>query len=114
APRNIPAMEETPVRFARVRRADGAQANDDFARGSRDVMIPPHSKASVLLDQAHTTNAYPVLELSGGAGSTVTLTYAEALIDANGQKGNRNDIEGKTIPGGHDGFRPHGGPRRQF
>ncbi|HEY7234039.1 MAG TPA: family 78 glycoside hydrolase catalytic domain, partial [Gemmatimonadaceae bacterium] len=113
-PRNIPAMEETPVRFARVRRAGGAQANDDFVRGGRDVVIPPNTKASVLLDQGHTTNAYPVLEVSGGAGSTVTLTYAEALVDANGQKGNRNDIDGKTIRGVHDVFRPDGGQRRRF
>jgi hypothetical protein len=113
-PRNIPAMEEAPVRFARVRRADGVAANDDFARGGHDVVVPPRTKASVLLDQAHTTNAYPVLEISGGAGSTVTLTYAEALIDANGQKGNRNEIEGKTIRGVHDVFRPDGGQHRRF
>jgi hypothetical protein len=113
-PRDIPAMEEAPFRFARVRRSEGVSANDDLVRGGGDLVIPPHTKASVLLDQAHTTNAYPVLETSGGAGSMVTLTYAEALIDAKGQKGNRNDIEGRTIRGVRDVFRPDGGQRRRF
>jgi alpha-L-rhamnosidase len=77
-------------------------------------VVPAHTRASLLLDQSHTTNAYPVLETSGGAASTVTLTYAEALLDANGQKGNRNDVEGRTIRGVHDVFRPDGGDRRVF
>ena len=68
----------------------------------------------LLLDQAHLTNAYAVLETSGGAGSTISLTYAEALKDAKGNKGNRNEIEGKTIVGVKDVFRPDGGERRRF
>ena len=113
-PRDIPPMEETPLRFAHVRRAEGVSANDGFTRGESDVVIPPRAKASILLDQARTTNAYPVLETSGGTGSTVTLTYAEALLDATGQKGNRNGIEGRTIHGVHDVFRPDGGRHRRF
>ena len=53
----------------------------------------------ILLDQAHLTNALAVLETSGGTGSTVALIYAEALKDAKGNKGNRNEIDGKTIVG---------------
>ncbi|MFL5606477.1 MAG: alpha-L-rhamnosidase C-terminal domain-containing protein, partial [Gemmatimonadaceae bacterium] len=79
-----------------------------------DVVVPPNTKASILLDQSRTTNAYLVLETSGGAGGTVTLTYAEALVDAQGQKRNRNDIEGRTIRGLKDTFRPDGGQRRRF
>ena len=44
----------------------------------------------------------------------ITLTYAEALKDAQGKKGNRNEIEGKTIIGVKDVFRPDGGTRRRF
>ena len=47
-------------------------------------------------------------------GSTLTLTYAEALKDAQGIKGNRNEIEGKTVVGVKDVFRPGGGERRRF
>jgi len=96
-PRSIPPMEETLQRFAAVRRTDGVSGADALIRGNADIVIPAKTKASILLDQSRTTNAYPVLETSGGAGSTITLTYAEALIDANGQKGNRNAIEGRTV-----------------
>jgi alpha-L-rhamnosidase len=113
-PRDIPPMEETPVRFAHVRRAEGVSTNDGFTRGGSDVVIPPRTKASILLDQGRTTNAYCVLETSGGTGSTITLTYAEALVDAKGQKGNRNDVEGRTIHGVRDIFRPDGGQHRRF
>ena len=113
-PRDIPPMEEVPLRFARVRRAEGVAATDAFVRGGGSLVIPARSKASVLLDQSRTTNAYPVLEASGGKGSTITITYAEALLNAQGQKGNRNDIEGRTIHGLRDVIRPDGGARRKY
>ena len=113
-PRDIPPMEEAVQRFARVRRAEGVAANDAFAGGEGALVVPAHSKASVLLDQSRTTNAYPVVETSGGKGSTITVTYAEALFDAQGRKGNRNDIDGRTIRGVHDAIRPDGGAHRRF
>ena len=113
-PRSIPPMEERVQRLAAIRRATGIVADTGFLRGSGDLLIPAHTTASILLDQSHTTDAYPVLQTSGGAGSVVRLTYAEALVDAKGQKGNRNDIEGRTIHGVHDVFLPDGGAHRTF
>ncbi len=113
-PRSIPPMEETPVRFARVRRAEGLEPQEAFLRGDGDLVVPPATRAVLLLDQAHLTNAFAVLETSGGAGSTVALVYAEALKDSEGNKGNRNQIEGKTIRGLRDEFRPDGGERRRL
>jgi hypothetical protein len=113
-PRSIPPMEEKPVRFARVRRAEGVGAGEAFLTGQGDLVVPARTRAVLLLDQSHLTNAYAVLETSGGSGSTVTLTYAEALTDAAGRKGNRNDVEGKTIVGVKDVFRPDGGAHRRF
>jgi len=112
--RSIPPMEESLTRFASVRRSDGITAGDGFIRGTSDLVIPAQTKAVVLLDQGYLTNAYPVLSMSGGAGSTVGLVYAEALKDANGNKGNRNDIDGKTIAGVRDQFTPDGGQRRRI
>ncbi|MDP9204112.1 MAG: alpha-L-rhamnosidase [Gemmatimonadota bacterium] len=112
--RSIPPMEEKEQRLARVRRALGVETDGAFLRGSGDLVIPARTTAVILLDQSHTTNAYPVLETSGGAGSMVRLTYAEALIDSAGHKGNRNDIDGRTIKGVRDVFLPDGGARRRF
>jgi alpha-L-rhamnosidase len=113
-PRSIPPMEEKVERIARVRRAAGLEPGDAFLQGKADLLVPAGTKASLLLDNDHLTNAYAVLETSGGTGSTVTLTYAEALKDARGEKGNRNEIEGKSIVGVRDVFRPGGGERRRF
>jgi alpha-L-rhamnosidase len=113
-PRSIPPMEEKEQRLARVRRATGVQTDGAFLRGSGDLVIPARTKGVLLLDQSHTTNAYPVLETSGGAGSVLRLTYAEALVDSAGNKGNRNEIDGRTVRGVHDVFLPDGGARRRF
>ncbi|UCG86017.1 MAG: alpha-L-rhamnosidase N-terminal domain-containing protein [Gemmatimonadota bacterium] len=113
-PRSIPLMEESVVRYASVRRASGVAADDGFLQGCSELTIPPNTAASLLLDQSHLTNAYAVLRVSGGAGSKVQLTYAEALKDADGRKGNRNEIEGKSITGVRDVFYPDGGDNRQF
>jgi alpha-L-rhamnosidase len=112
--RSIPPMEESPTRFATVRRSEGVKTDGGFLRGTSDLVVPAKTRAILLLDHGHLTNAFPVLATSGGAGSTVALVYAEALKDAKGNKGNRNDIEGKTIAGVRDQFRPDGGERRRF
>jgi hypothetical protein len=51
---------------------------------------------------------------SGGAGARITLTYAESLYDAKGNKLNRNEIEGKRIRGVHDEVLADGGNARLF
>lgn len=42
------------------------------------------------------------------------MIYAESLKDAAGKKGQRDEIEGKTITGLRDRFRPDGGDHRRF
>lgn len=113
-PRDIPPMEETLARFAAVRRSEGIVVPEAFVRGGADLVIPARSRASVLLDQGHTTNAYPVVVTSGGSGSTLALTYAEALMDSAWGKGNRNEIEGRTVRGVRDQFTIGGGERRRM
>jgi hypothetical protein len=68
----------------------------------------------VLLDQSHLTNAYFRMETSHGAGSKISVTYAEALKDENGIKGHRDEIEGKSISGIVDRFQIDGGEKRRF
>lgn len=113
-PRNIPLMRMDPERLASVRRSTGSQATDAFLLGKQPFSIPPNTHSSILLDNGHLTVAYPTLRVSGGKGSNITLTYAEALFDKERQKGNRNEIAGKEILGNYDHFLPDGGSDRSF
>jgi hypothetical protein len=113
-PRNIPQMRESMQRIPVVRKAIGIAPNNDFLKGNSQWKIPANTTVSILLDQTFNTIAYPELVLSQGKGASVKLTYAEALFTKDGQKGNRNDIEGKNIIGNYDIFLPDGGTKRLF
>jgi len=113
-PRNIPPMEEVPERIPRAARIRGGEIQPGFLQGKADWTIPPKTEVEVLLDQTHLTTAYPELTVSGGKGSEITLVYAEALFDNRGEKGNRNEIDGKQIQGYYDCFLPDGGSRRLY
>jgi len=114
ARRTIPQMEEKMQRMDAVRRVEGIKINSDFLKGNAPLKIPAHSIEKILIDQSFETVGYPVLKISGGKNSMVKLTYAEALFDKNGHKGNRNEIEGKSIKGLFDIFYPDGEKERTF
>lgn len=103
-------MELTPI--GRVIRSSGVEVSGNFPDGVLE--IPAHTKATILADQSHLTTAYPELTVSGGAKSTIRLTYTEALVDKRGEKGNRNEIAGKHIVGIFDEFVPDGSGSRTF
>ncbi len=115
--REIPQLEEKQVRLKEIRRLSGIENMPNFISGKAPLTIPANSKCKILLDNGVLTNAYPVLKTSKGKGSAVTLKYAEALFDKNGEKANRNEIDGRdfhpttTI---RDTFRPDGGSDREF
>ncbi len=113
-PRNIPQMEEKQQRILKVRRAEGIANNETFLSGKKPLSIPANKKVSILLDQTFNTIAYPELLLSKGKGATVKLTYAEALVDKDGQKQNRDQVEGMHILGNYDIFVADGGNSRLF
>ena len=113
-PRQIPFMEEEKIRLQQVVRSSGCEVDDGFINGTKPLKIPANTNAVVLLDQEMLTIAYPELLISGGKGSSVKLKYAEALIDNNGKKGNRNVTEGKMMVGYEDIFKPDGGNNRLF
>jgi hypothetical protein len=113
-PRTIPMMEESPIRLATVRRVENGKMEAAFLQGKSPVTVSANTKAVFMLDQGHLTNAYPELTISKGKGALVTLSYAEALIDAKGQKGNRNEVEGRTMRGFDDQFVANGDTKRTF
>lgn len=120
-PRQIPQMEQREQRFASARRASTNSATDalsmvptGFLQGTAKWIVPANQKIVVLLDQGNLTTGYPELRISKGKGSRIKLIYSEALFDSKGNKGNRNEIEGKQIKGYADIFLPDGGANRIF
>jgi len=128
-PRRIPQMEQKGQRFFSIRQASTAStgsastssANDalvkvpeGFLQGKAKWTIPANQKLTILFDQGNLTTGYPELMVSKGKDSRIKLIYAESLFDASGNKGNRNEIEGKSIKGYVDIFLPDGGTNRLF
>ncbi|MGK7394249.1 MAG: family 78 glycoside hydrolase catalytic domain [Candidatus Cyclobacteriaceae bacterium M3_2C_046] len=113
-PRTIPLMEENTLRMSSVRRSEGIKIPDGFLNGDSPLKVGPDQQISFLIDQTYLTTAYPEIILSGGKGAAVRLTYGEALFQENGDKGNRNVIEGKQLKGYRDLFIADGGEERRF
>lgn len=82
-PRMIPQLEEgEPERFPDAYVKGGGDIPDAWRRllhGNEPVVLAARSVTDIVLDAGILTTAFPRLQVSGGAGSTVRLTYAEAL-----------------------------------
>ncbi len=111
--RNIPLPETIPDPSPNIVRTSGTYSpgNDNHVM---PLTIPAHQKVSILLDQGYLTLGYPALRFSRGKDSRVRITYAEALFDANHNKGNRDETEGKEIEGYYDVVIPDGKESRIF
>ena len=108
----LPPMEMRLVPAGKVVKAEGIAVPSDFP--IRGFTIPADGNASILMDNATLTTGYPALTVRGGSGATIRLTYAEALVDKAGQKGNRNEIAGRHIEGPVDEFIVGGSAAREF
>lgn len=127
-PRTIPLMEERVEQFTEISRISGAEKDENFLNGNGSTTIPANSKVKILIDQKNHTTGFPELTYSKGNGSEIKISYAEAmLIDVDSGevvsdgnlmnvdlKGDRNDIEGKSIFGYYDILLPDGGRNRFF
>jgi len=105
-PRPIPLLDDEVVEIpasglCRVE-ANGAQQDGWLDCSNFPLSVPAHRSIKVLFDLKTVDMGFPELVINGGAGSTVTVRYQEALFDEKGHKGNRNDIEGKTMLGIYD------------
>lgn len=82
-PRMIPMLDEARIdRFADGFMPGGAEAPAGWADllvRDRAVTVPAGTELEVILDRGELTSAFPQLAITGGAGATVRLTYAEAL-----------------------------------
>lgn len=111
-PDTLPPMEVSAAPAGKVVRSTGVTGATSFPGGQ--VEIAANSHATLLLDRETLTTAFPTLTISGGKGAKVDVTYAEALMDDAGNKGNRNEIKGKHIVGMMDEFLPDGAEARAF
>src|SRR5215470_2148530 len=109
-PDPLPGMERKLLPPGKIVRSHNVAHAERFPGTA--LAIPANVHASVLIDNGELTTAYPELIVSGGKEAAVRTTYAEALKDKKGEKGNRNEIEGKEISGVYDEFLPDGAEER--
>ncbi|MBN2009032.1 alpha-L-rhamnosidase N-terminal domain-containing protein [candidate division KSB1 bacterium] len=113
-PRPIPQMESSRQRIRQIAKQYGVKADQKWLDGKKALTIPANTTAVLLLDQTYLTTIYPEILINGGKGSYIKLTYAEALFDKNNEKGNRDQVDGKSLRGNYDMFLPDGGKDRLF
>ncbi|WP_211217521.1 alpha-L-rhamnosidase C-terminal domain-containing protein [Segetibacter koreensis] len=111
-PSPLPQTEMTQQRLVRVAKAEGVSVDSGFLSGKKQITVPANSSATLLLDQAFLTNAYPTLIFSKGNNAGISVGYTEGLYIPNGRdlngslpllpKGNRNETEGKIFIGKKD------------
>ncbi|MBN4055528.1 hypothetical protein JYU12_02165 [bacterium AH-315-K03] len=78
---------------------------------AKSVLVPANSKISILLQRDAMISAYPQLDVSGGEGAVIRVTYSEALYDEKMKKADRNLIEERKPFGPYDTFTSDGGER---
>ena len=108
----LPPMQYTPVSAGHIVRVSGAASLEHKPLEKlldKPLTIPANSDTTLLLDRDVLTTAFPSLSLSGGRDAALHLTYAEALYDDKGEKGNRNQIAGRHISGIEDTILTDGG-----
>lgn len=85
----------------------------------RNITVPPNRRIRLIIDLENYYCAYPKLNVSGGKGSCVKISWAESLFESadlinHTDKGNRDEIKGKYFKGTGDTFYPDGGENRTF
>ena len=83
-PRMIPPLEESAAgaTFKDVFYPGGGEAPDEWRElvvHGKEVTVPARTTVELILDVGELTTAFPRVAATGGAGSVVLLTYAEAL-----------------------------------
>jgi alpha-L-rhamnosidase len=110
--RELPSMEQKKEPIAELLEAEGIPF-PGYSDKKLSVEIPANSRVEILLDNRVLTMGFPQLYVSGGKNSKIKIQYQEALFNADGTKGNRNDWQGKTMKGYYDIF-IHDGEERRF
>ncbi|NDP19989.1 MAG: hypothetical protein GZ091_02745 [Paludibacter sp.] len=116
-PRTLPHETLSPNRLKAVLKAENIIIPDKFPAEKADIKVSANTKARFVIDNGCETTAYPYLIVSSGKDAVVKITYSEAAYigdPKNNQKGNRNDINGKTFIGYFDKIIADGGENRMY
>src|SRR5207245_11185309 len=108
----LPSIEGRETPRGQIVRATGIASVGGFP--DAPLEIAANQKVSLLLDNTVLTTAFINLVVSGGKDASIRVTYAEALKDAKGEKGNRNEIAGKKIIGVCDEYIADGAQNKTF
>ncbi len=109
-----PLGPESPVPAESARHPDLPQWQTVIA-GQGQIVLPANSERFLLWDLGNYHCAYPLCEVSGGAGAILTWGWAESLyLPKSDAKGQRDEFIGKTFHGLTDTFLPGGGSRQKF
>jgi hypothetical protein len=83
--------------------------------GKDSIVVPANTEQFVLWDLANYYCAYPLCEVSGGAGAKIVWSWAESLyLPKSDAKGQRDEFIGKTFHGMTDIFLPGGAANQKF
>lgn len=115
-PTPIPPMENKKEYFASVKKSENIKCSQNFIEGKEQLIIPANLKVELVLDQGYLTTAYMALEYGKGKGAKIKIGYTEAYYTDKwtGEKGNRNEIEGKLFAGYEDKIIADGGLNRTY
>jgi len=106
--------EETPVKVEQARSPDLVHWQE-LIDGKGEIVIPAHAEQFVLWDLDNYYCAYPLCEVSGGAGAKMTWGWAESLyLPKSEAKGQRDEFIGKTFHGMTDTILPGGAGHQKF
>jgi len=83
--------------------------------GKDPVVVPANTEQFLLWDLGNYYCAYPLGEVSGGAGAKLTWGWAESLyLPQSKAKGQRDELVGKAFHGMTDTFLPGGAAHQKF
>jgi len=106
---------ETAVAGRDAAAATEAEAWQAMLAGESPIVVPPHSARRVLIDLDDYYCLYPMVTVSGGAGSLIRVHTAEAMFSADGQtKHHRDRVEGLHFLGQGDDLLPDGSRAQRF
>lgn len=90
-----------PQRFVEVPAGKVVRISPDRPTGFplQSLVVPANNRITLLIRRDAMVSAYPELSFSGGRDAKIAVTYAEAMYDAKGHKGDRDAIVGRKPVG---------------